>query len=298
MNIFITGGTGLIGQALIPVLLNQQHQLSLLTRSEKKARRLFPQKNLRFFTSLTALKNLDEFDVVINLAGEPIFAKAWNEAQKATLFNSRVKLTEQIALLINAGLNPPRLISASATGIYGDGGNQLMNDENSTAFNTFSARLCQAWESAALQAKTTVCLLRTGIVLSPKGGALAKMLPLYRLNLAGRLGSGKQYWAWIALEDAVNAVLFLISNFDCKGIYNLTAPHPVTNSEFNRQLAAALHRCAPFPVPAFALKLALGERADMLLESQNVFPKRLLEAGFKFQYVNLKQYFTSLFPKK
>jgi len=110
--------------------------------------------------------------------------------------------------------------------------------ENSTAFNTFSARLCQAWESAALQAKTTVCLLRTGIVLSPKGGALAKMLPLYRLNLAGRLGSGKQYWAWIALEDAVNAVLFLISNLDCKGIYNLTAPHPVTNSEFNQELAA------------------------------------------------------------
>ncbi|BFU59792.1 MULTISPECIES: TIGR01777 family oxidoreductase [Rodentibacter] len=298
MNIFITGGTGLIGQALIPALLNKQHQITLLTRSKEKARQIFPQKTVKFLTALSSLSNLDEFDVVINLAGEPIFAKRWSNSQKVKLFNSRITLTQQLVTLINAGDNPPRFISASATGIYGDKADQLITEKTATVHNTFTAQLCQAWENAALQAKTKVCLLRTGMVFSPKGGALAKMLPLYQWNLAGRLGSGKQYWAWIALEDAVKGILFLIEHLESEGVYNLVSPHPVTNQSLNQQLAKALNRYAVFPVPTFILKLILGERAKMLLESQKVFPEKLLSSGFTFQYENLFQYLTALFVKK
>ncbi|OOF77024.1 TIGR01777 family protein [Rodentibacter caecimuris] len=297
MKIFITGGTGLIGKKLISVL-EEQHQLTILTRNEKNARSLFPEKTLKFLTALSQLKNLDEFDVVINLAGEPIFTKRWTTSQKAKLFNSRVKLTQQLVSLINAGVNPPRLISGSAAGIYGDQANKVLTETSPTVHHTFTAALCHAWENTALQAKTEVCILRTGMVLSPNGGALKKMLPLYYWNLAGPLGTGKQYWAWIALEDMVNGILFLLSHGECQGIYNFVSPQPITNRAFNQQLAQSLKRCAPFPAPKFALKLVLGERANMLLESQYVLPKRLIEAGFTFQYENLTQYLTALFSKK
>lgn len=298
MNIFITGGTGLIGKKLISVLLQEQHQVTLFTRNEEKARSIFPQKTLKFLTALSPLKNLDEFDMVINLAGEPIFAKRWTASQKVKLFDSRINLTQQLVTLINAGVNPPQLISSSATGIYGDQPDQVLTETSPTDPNTFTAKLCHAWETTALQANTTVCILRTGMVLSPDGGALEKMLPLYYWNLSGPLGAGKQYWSWIALEDMVSGILFLLSHTECQGIYNFVSPQPITNQAFNQQLAHSLNRCAPFPAPKFALKLALGERANMLLESQYVFPKRLIEAGFTFQYENLAQYFTALFPQK
>ncbi|OOF43271.1 TIGR01777 family oxidoreductase [Rodentibacter trehalosifermentans] len=298
MHILITGGTGLIGQALVSALLQKQHQLTLLVRHEKKASALFPQKNLRFLTALSSFKNLDEFDVVINLAGEPIFAKRWTFQQKKKSFDSRVKLTQQLAALINEGANPPRFISGSATGIYGDRPIETLTETSPIAHNSFTARLCQAWENAALQAKTQVCLLRTAMVLSPKGGALKQMLPLYRWNLAGRLGSGEQYWAWIALEDMVRGIVFLLEHHQCHGVYNFVSPQPVTNKIFNQQLAQALKRCALFPAPRLVLKLILGERAALLLESQKVYPTRLLAAGFHFHYENFPQYLTALFPKK
>ncbi|OOF48403.1 TIGR01777 family protein [Rodentibacter genomosp. 1] len=298
MNILITGGTGLIGQKLVPTLLQKRHQIVLFTRNKEKAKLLFPQKTLRFLTALSSFKNLDEFDVVINLAGEPIFEKRWSNAQKMKLFNSRVKLTQQLVNLINAGSNPPRFLSGSATGIYGDHSNQLLTEASPIAHNTFTAQLCQAWENTALQANTNVCILRTGIVLSPNGGALKKMLPLYRCHLAGYLGKGSQYWAWIALEDMVRSIIFLLEQPKCHGIYNLVSPQSVTNQVFNQQLAQALKTYALFPIPAFVLKLILGERANMLLESQKVFPKRLLEAGFTFHYEDLTQYLTALFSPK
>lgn len=298
MNIFITGGTGLIGRALISALLAQHHHITLLTRNEEKARAFFPEKTLKFLTALSSLKNFDEFDVVINLAGEPIFDKPWTASQKAHLFESRIKLTQQLVTLINAGTNPPRFISGSATGIYGDQGDKILTEASPTSQATFTAQLCQEWEKTALLPRTNLCLLRTGMVLFPNGGALQKMLPLYRLNLAGRLGSGKQYWAWIALEDMVNGILFLLANHECQGVYNFVAPNPITNKTFNYELAKALKRLALFPVPSFALKLILGERANMLLESQRVIPQRLLEAGFDFQYKNLRQYLTALFSSR
>ncbi|OOF35643.1 TIGR01777 family oxidoreductase [Rodentibacter heidelbergensis] len=298
MNILITGGTGLIGQALISELLQKQYQLTLLVRHEKKATALFPQKTLRFLTALSSFKNLDEFDVVINLAGEPIFAKPWTKTQKKVLYDSRITLTQQLTKLINAGVNRPRFISGSATGIYGDRSMETLTETSPIAHHTFTAQLCQAWESAALQAKTKVCLLRTGIVLSPQGGALQKILPLYRWNLAGPLGSGSQYWPWIALEDMVSGILFLVEHPQCHGVYNFVSPQPVMNKTFNQQLAQSLKRCAFFPAPSLALKLILGERSTLLLESQKVYPARLLEAEFHFHYENLPQYLTALFPEK
>ncbi|THA01949.1 TIGR01777 family oxidoreductase [Rodentibacter pneumotropicus] len=298
MNIFITGGTGLIGKKLISSLLQDQHKITLFTRNEEKARSIFPQKTLKFLTALSTLNNLDEFDVVINLAGEPIFAKRWTTSQKTKLFDSRINLTKQLVSLINAGVNPPRLISGSATGIYGDQPAQVLTETSPIDPHTFTATLCHTWESIALQAKTKVCILRTGMVFSLDGGALEKMLPLYYWNVAGPLGSGKQYWSWIALEDMVSGILFLLSHTECQGIYNFVSPQPITNQAFNQQLSQALKRCALFPAPKFALKLALGERANMLLESQYVFPKRLIEAGFSFLYENLTQYLTALFPQK
>lgn len=298
MNIFITGGTGLIGKKLISTLLQDPHQITLFTRNEEKARSVFPQKTLKFLTALSSFKNLDEFDVVINLAGEPIFAKRWTTSQKTKLFDSRINLTQQLVSLINAGVNPPRLISGSASGIYGNQPDQVLTEISPTAHHTFTANLCHFWESTALQANTKVCILRTGMVLSVDGGALEKMLPLYYWNLAGPLGSGKQYWSWIALEDMVRGILFLLSHMECQGIYNFVSPQPITNRAFNQQLAQSLKRCAPFPAPEFALKLALGERANMLLESQYILPKRLVEAGFIFQYENLTDYFAAIFSKK
>ncbi|OOF59279.1 TIGR01777 family oxidoreductase [Rodentibacter myodis] len=298
MKILITGGTGLIGQALIPTLLNKQYHITVLTRSEEKARQILPQKTLQFLTALSPLENLDHFEAVINLAGEPIFAKRWTALQKIKLFDSRVKLTQQLTNLINNGRNPPHFISASAMGIYGDQAKRVITEISPTAQHTFTAQLCQKWEDTARQVHTKVCLLRTGMVLSPQGGALAKMLPLYQWNLAGRLGSGKQYWSWIALEDMVRGIVFLLEHGNSEGVYNLVSPQPITNQFFNQQLSQSLNRCAYFPIPEFTLKWVLGERAGMLLESQNALPKCLLEAGFRFQYENLTQYLTALFTKK
>lgn len=267
MNIFLTGGTGFIGQALVKALVAEGHNLTILTRQAMPA--TLPQA-VEFCRDLTSFKDFNQFDAVINLAGEPIFNKAWTAEQKKVLVDSRVNITAELVRLIKASSNPPHtFISGSAS-----------------SGTNFTAQICRQWEEAALEANgvTRVCLIRTGIVLAKHGGALAKMLPLYRLNLAGRLGSGKQYWAWISLEDHIQAVLFLLKNTKCRGAFNLVAPQPVTNTEFNRRLADALRKYAIFPVPGFILKLVLGERAQLLLDNQPLIPKKLQDAGFKFKY--------------
>lgn len=288
MNIFITGATGFIGSELVKALSAQNYQITALTRSIDNARKKLPE-NVQLIDSLENLTDFNGFDAVINLAGEPIFDRRWTEEQKARLINSRIKITEKLTALINASSNPPHsFISGSATGYYGNGEESEL-DENSPPADNFAARLCIQWEKAAQQAQTRVCLVRTGLVLAPSGGALAAMLPLYRIGLGGKLGNGKQYWAWIALQDMVNGILFLLQNPACNSAFNFTAPNPVRNADFNRILGKILNRPSFATAPAFALKLILGERAELLLDSQKIRPHKLLEAGFQFQFSDLEQ---------
>ena len=209
--------------------------------------------------------------------------------QKVRLESSRISLTEKLTQLINQSDEPPVcFISGSATGYYGDCGEQSI-DENTSPANNFAAQLCQHWEAAALKANTRVCVVRTGLVLARQGGALAKMLPLYRCGLGGKLGSGQQYWGWISLTDMVNGILFLLENVACNGPFNFVAPHAVRNTKFNKILGIILKRPHFATVPAFLLKFMLGERAGLLLDSQKLIPQNLLAHGFQFQHLDLSQ---------
>ncbi|WP_133543412.1 TIGR01777 family oxidoreductase [Mesocricetibacter intestinalis] len=286
MHIFISGATGLIGSALIERLLARGDKVTLLTRSIAKSKARFT-NGVEAIDSIENLTDLDQFDAVINLAGEPIFAKRWNRRQKARLENSRIELTERLAYLINNGSTPPHtFISGSACGYYGDCGDNL-TDENTPAADNFIANLCLNWEKAALAANCRVCLLRTGIVLSAAGGALAQMLPLYRLGLGAKLGGGRQFWAWIALQDMVEAILFLLEHNQCSGAFNLVSPCPVPQAEFNRTLGRLLNRPHFANVPGCILSIAFGERARILLDSQRIIPAKLLQQGFRFKFTHL-----------
>ncbi len=288
MRVFLTGGTGLIGRALIYQLHQQGWQISALTRHKKEAQEKMP--FVQWVDNLADIPHFDGFDAVIHLAGAPIFAQRWTALRKETLRQSRLHLTAQLVQRINQSQVAPKVfISASATGFYGS--QEGILKEDSPKGQGFTADLCQEWEQIARQAKTRFCLLRTGMVLSPKGGALAKMLPLYRLGFGGHLGSGLQYWAWISLTDMLNGILFLLQNPTSQGAYNLVAPTPVLQRDFNQLLAKKCHRPAFFHTPKWLLTCLLGERAELLLANQNIIPAKLLKEGFRFQHPTLKAYF-------
>ncbi|MDO4697174.1 MAG: TIGR01777 family oxidoreductase [Pasteurellaceae bacterium] len=290
MNIFITGGTGFIGKALCSALTADGHQLTLLTRQHHLL--LQGGKKVDDFTKL------DDFDAVINLAGEPIFDKAWSKAQKHRLKTSRLDLTTKLVQLIHQSSTPPSvLISGSATGYYGNLPTQQPADETAPCGTQFPAELCHAWEQAALTAQseqTRVCVIRTGMVLHPSGGALKKMLPLYRIGLGGKMGEGEQHWAWISLHDQVQAIRFLLTNPNCQGAYNLVAPTPAPQYAFNHWLAQQVHRPAFCHIPSGLIRCLLGERSQLLLDNQPLVPKRLLDAGFHFSHHSLNHYALAL----
>ena len=290
MNILVTGGTGFVGKPLVEALLSRGDTVTVLTRSIEKAQAVFSEKTPQFLTTLSTLKNLNAFNAVINLAGESIFDKKWTTQQKEKLRHSRIDLTQQVIQLINQSEHPPVLISGSATGIYGNCGEDVITEDTNLGIQ-FTSQLCIDWENAAKQANTRVCLVRTGLVLSPKGGAFAKILPFYRFGLGGKLRNGERCWSWIALEDMVKGLLFLLEHNACEGAFNFTAPHPVKNGTFNQLLGKALHRPCFAQVPQFLLTTILGESACILLDSQNAYPKHLLDCGFTFQYSELSDYF-------
>ncbi|MCC2615250.1 TIGR01777 family oxidoreductase [Aestuariibacter halophilus] len=291
MHILITGGTGLIGSRLIPQLFSD-HKLSVITRNVAMAENVLSHK-VALHSSLDKFSNLDEFDAVINLAGEPIVDRRWSEEQKQRICDSRWNITERLVQLCNAGSNPPAVfISGSAIGIYGRQDDRVIDEDFSDYHDEFSHTVCQRWEDIALQAKspqTRVCILRTGIVLSAQGGALAKMLTPFKLGLGGPIGDGQQFMSWIHIRDMIDGIVFLLNEQKCEGVYNLTAPEPVTNEAFVRSLAAHLHRPCVMRAPAFALKAMLGERADLVLYGQRVIPKRLQDAGFTFSFPTLAE---------
>ncbi|MDO6691982.1 TIGR01777 family oxidoreductase [Aliiglaciecola sp. 3_MG-2023] len=297
MNLLITGGSGLIGAKLVEQLKGD-NQITVLTRHPQLAEEKLG-TGLTFITELAALNNLDEFDGVINLAGEPIVNKRWSAEQKALLENSRWDITRQLGELFAASDSPPSvLVSGSAIGFYGRQDSQIIDESFDKPNIEFSHELCATWETLALEIetdKTRVCVLRTGIVLAKHGGALAKMELPFKLGLGGPIGNGKHYMSWIHIDDMVRGIVHLIQHSDCSGVYNFTAPNPMTNIDFSNALASALHRPCILCTPKFALKLAMGEMADLLIYGQRVIPKRLQENAFTFNFTTIEDAFADLY---
>ncbi|HCB2271125.1 TPA: TIGR01777 family oxidoreductase [Citrobacter koseri] len=290
MQILITGGTGLIGRHLIPRLLALGHQVTVVTRSPDKARQLLDSR-VALWKGLEDRQNLNDIDAVVNLAGEPIADKRWTAQQKERLCQSRWSITQKLADLINASETPPAaLISGSAAGYYGDLGEVVVTEEE-PPHNEFTHKLCARWEQIACSAqsdKTRVCLLRTGVVLAPEGGILAKMIPPFRLGLGGPIGNGRQYLAWIHIDDMVNGILWLLDN-DLRGPFNMVSPYPVRNEQFAHALGHALNRPTILRVPATVIRLLMGESSVLVLGGQRALPKRLEAAGFSFRWYDLEE---------
>lgn len=289
MRILITGGTGLIGRQLCKALLHEGHELTVLSRNPQSV-------PIKCGPAVKAMQSLSEwtpdqvFDAVINLAGEPIIDVSWTEARKKRLWDSRVSLTAELVNRIErADQKPKVLLSGSAIGYYGDCGSTLV-DETAPPASDFGAALCVAWEKAGLKAAESnvrVCFLRTGLVLDAAGGLLGKMLLPFKLGLGASLGSGHQWMSWIHIDDYVALVLRLLTEPGAIGIFNMTAPKPVSNKEFTDTLAKTLCRPAFLFAPALALKLGLGERAYLLLGGQRVIPAKAQALGYEFIYPEL-----------
>lgn len=289
MRILITGGTGLIGQQLCKALLADGHLLTVLSRHPETVA-------AKCGAAVQPIASLDDwhpeqtFEAVINLAGEPIVDAWWSTKRKQVLRDSRIALTEKLVQRIAAVKQKPSvLLSGSAVGFYGNGGDKELY-ESTGAGSDFAANLCMDWESAALAAKASgvrVCLLRTGLVLSKSGGLLGKLLLPFKLGMGARLGNGKQWMSWVHIDDYVAMVLRLLQDEKLSGPFNMTAPNPVTNAEFTRVMAHTLHRPAFFIAPDFMLRLAMGERAALMLEGQRALPANLTDAGYQFNYPKL-----------
>lgn len=289
MRILLTGATGLIGSALVG-LWQQYHQITVLTRSVPKAQQQLD-SGLIVVTSLSQV-DFNQIDMVVNLAGEPIANKRWTESQKERICQSRWQLTEQLVGFIQQATTPPHtLINASAVGFYGRQSGESIDESYQSYYPEFSHDICARWENLANRAKsaaTRVCIVRIGIVLAPNGGALAKMLPPFKLGLGGRIGDGEQYMSWIHLDDLTAAFDFLLTHPELEGVFNGTSPMAVPNKQWTKLLAERLGRPALLPMPALMVKLLFGEMSDLLLFGQNVYPKRLLDAGFQFKYNQLR----------
>jgi uncharacterized protein len=289
-RVAITGATGLIGGALAAALERDGHRVHRITRSASKA----GPDDLVWDPAAGTIdgRKLEGVDAVVHLAGEPIGASRWTDETKRRIRDSRVQGTDLIARTL-AGLDakPTVLVSGSAVGYYGDRGDESLN-ETSPPGDDFVAEVTEAWEAAAapaVEAGIRVAYARTGVVMAKEGPLIEKVELPFRLGVGGRVGSGEQYVAWIALEDEVRALRFLIDRDDAEGPYNLTAPDPVTNATFTRELGRVLRRPTVLPIPVAAIRLLYGEMGVSLATvSQRVHPTRLLEAGFEFVHPELR----------
>ena len=283
-RIAITGSSGLIGTALVGHLKSEGHTVQRLVRRAPVAVDEITWDPQTGYVDLSALEGVD---AVIHLAGAPVDGKRWSKKYRAEILNSRLMGTSTIAKAV-AEVKPAVFISASAMGWYGESGNRAVIETDRVG-DDFLAAVCREWEAAAdLAGDVRTVKLRTGLVLDPTGGALGKMLPLFRLGLGGKLGSGKQWWSWITLHDVVRAIDFaLVENIS--GPINLTTPNPVTNQEFTAALARAVHRPALFPAPSIALKIALGGFSNEILGSKRVLPQVLQDAGFTWNYPHITE---------
>ncbi|MBL4742933.1 MAG: TIGR01777 family protein [Idiomarina sp.] len=288
MNILLTGGTGLIGSYFIKKY-SSQHTFTVTSRAPDKARRQLGGA-VTVVKSVDEINNISAFDAVINLQGAGIADKRWSAQRKQTLQNSRWQVTEKLAEMIMAADKKPLFVSGSAIGYYGPRDAEPVNEEGTPKQRDFAVELCQQWEQKALAAseQTRVVLLRSGVVLSAEGGALAKMILPYKMGLGGPLGNGTQMMSWIHIDDMVRAIEYILHHDTIQGPVNMTAPGPVTNKAFSRTLASVLKRPHIFKVPAVVLKTAMGEMSSMLLEGQAVVPDKLRNHGFEFNYPTIR----------
>jgi uncharacterized protein (TIGR01777 family) len=295
MNILITGGSGLIGSRFIRYF-SQQHSFTVTTRSVERVKQQFRGCNVDVVGELPTAEALTSFDAVINLQGAGIADKRWSAERKQQLQNSRWQVTEDLVQRIRACPAPPILLSGSAIGVYGPRNSEPVDESATANRHDFAVELCEQWESIALQVKehTRVVCLRTGVVLDSSQGALPRMSLPYKFGLGGPMGSGEQMMSWIHIEDMIRAIEFILQDDSISGPVNLTAPNPTTNKQFSQTLAKTLHRPHVLFVPAFALKLMLGEMASMLLEGQAVVPKKLEQAGFNFNFPQLQDALSDL----
>ena len=291
MKIAIAGASGLVGSALIPSLTNDGAAITRLVRGAAKSGEIEWHPNQDQLDEQT----LAGFDVIINLAGENIAGGRWTDEQKRKIRDSRVGGTHLLSEAIaKMDVKPSAFICASATGIYGDRDDETL-DEQSESGGGFLAGVCREWEKAcepAIKAAVRVVNLRLGPILGREGGMLSKLLTPFKMGMGGKVGSGKQYISWVALDDVVNAIKLAISNQTIRGPVNIVSPNPVTNEEFTRTLGHVLNRPTALAMPAFAARLAFGEMADeMLLASQKVLPKKLMSMGFEFKFAQLEAAF-------
>jgi uncharacterized protein len=299
MRVFLTGGTGMIGSRLVPQLRKRGDSVVLLTRRPEAVKGVFADCTVVAGDPMKAGPWMDavaDCEAVINLAGENLFARRWNEAFKKTLIDSRVQSTGNVvqALARNprtAAGQPKLLINGSAIGYYGPCGDEELS-ETSPPGNDFQARLCQEWEQAAHGAEAhgvRVAIIRTGVVLGKDAGALKSLLTPFKMGVGGPVGSGKQWLSWIHGDDIVGILLLALDNAAATGPLNGTAPNPVTNKDFGKVLGRVLHRPAFVWTPGFALRLGFGELADIIVTGQRVLPKKALALGYVFKFPTLEE---------
>ncbi|NWA05218.1 TIGR01777 family oxidoreductase [Pseudomonas gingeri] len=289
MHILLTGGTGLIGRQLCKHWSAQGHRLTVWSRRPDEVARLCGSqvRGVRHLEDLAG----EPLDAVINLAGAPIADRPWTHRRKALLWSSRIQLTETLlAWLEGREQRPAVLISGSAVGWYGDGGERELTEDSPPVSEDFASQLCIAWEETAQRAQSLgirVVLVRTGLVLAAEGGFLSRLLLPFKLCLGGPIGNGRQWMPWIHVQDQIALIDFLLHRDDASGPYNACAPKPVRNRAFAKALGEVLHRPAVIPMPALALRVGLGELSLLLLGGQRAVPHRLLAAGFVFQFTDL-----------
>ncbi len=298
MKILIGGSHGLVGTALIKSLETEGHEIFRLVRHAPASKTEVEWSPDRYSI---ALARIEGFDAVVNLAGESIAEGRWTEDKKRRIRESRVKGTKLLGdALANLAVPPKIFVCASAIGFYGNRGDELLT-ETSAPGDDFLAKVCAEWENAtalATEKGIRVVNARFGVILDTNGGALKKMLPPFRMGVGGKIGSGKQWMSWIALDDVVGGIQFALANDSIKGPVNFVAPVPVTNAEFTKTLGKVLSRPTIFPIPEFAIKLLFGEMGEaLLLGGQRVAPERLVAEGYEFSYPQLGQALVHILEK-